>query len=330
MVGPSEDPISQNIANEAAHWLAAAEGDNLTGEEKLALARWLAADPLHAQAYAEMQDLWSHMGRVPETSSLRASLAGPPQRRRWRQASRSIWPRRHPWFGPAIAAGLALIFIGVAQDWPTRLQADAMTATGERRTITLPDGSTVYLDTQSAIAFSFADDRRLIRLLRGEAAFVVAPDPKRLFTVEAKGGSATALGTRFLVRGEEGGAQVIVTEHSVRVAYPVEEGASKIVREGQSVTYDGNGLERVMEVNTSDAMAWTEGVLVFQDKPLVDVVAEIGRYHRGYMGVLGNARALRVSGVFRIDDPVAAIGQLQRSLGLRSTRIGDRLILLSS
>jgi transmembrane sensor len=35
-----------------------------------------------------------------------------------------------------------------------------------------------------------------------------------------------------------------------------------------------------------------------------------------------------VSGVFRIDDPVAALDQLQRSLGLRSARLTDRLIFI--
>jgi transmembrane sensor len=329
MPASADDPLPKPITDEAARWIAAAEGDALSAEEKAALDAWLAVDPRHARAFAEMQDIWAHMANVPETLALQASLPARPGRRSRRLPARAIGPRQHRWIGPALAASLALVFIGVAEDLPVRLLADEMTATGERRVVKLPDGSTVHLDTHSAVAFDFASDRRVVRLLGGEAAFIVAPDRHRPFTVEASGGSVTALGTRFLVRRDADGASVTVTEHSVRVAYPAPHGPSAVVAEGQSLAYGGNGLGRAALANTADAMAWTEGVLVFRDKPLAQVVAEIGRYHRGYVRVLGEAQALRVSGVFRIDDPVAAIDQLQRSLGLRSTRLTDRLIFIA-
>ncbi|MHA3790595.1 FecR family protein [Sphingomonas sp. YL-JM2C] len=321
------DPLPKAITDEAARWVAAAEGDALSAGEKAERDAWLAADPRHARAFAEMQDIWAHMGAVPETPALRASLLLP--RRQRRSERRTRLSRRHHWIGPALAASIALVVIGVADDWPTRMRADAMTAKGERRTVNLPDGSTIQLDTHSAVAFDFSGDRRVVRLLTGEAAFTVARDPARPFTVEAAGGSATALGTRFLVRTDDDGARVTVTEHRVRVAYPAPEGAAAIVPEGQSVAYGPNGLGQTAPANVADAMAWTDGVLVFKDRPLSEVVAEIARYHRGYVRVLGEAQSLRVSGVFRIDDPVAALDQLQRSLGLHSTRLTDRLILIS-
>jgi len=330
MVAPAEDPIPEPIVDEAARWLAASEGDALSDDEKRNFAHWLAADTRHARAYAQMEEIWALMGKVPATALARTNVGLPQLRRlRWRGIRTLRRPRR-AWVGPAIAASLALVFIGLAQDWPMALRADAMTTTGERRTVTLSDGSTVILDTNSAIAVRIGDRRRSISLLRGEAAFVVTPDRSRPFTVEANGGSATARGTRFLVRKDDAQAQVLVTEHSVRVTYPFPEGRSRVVGEGQSIAYDADGLGRVLPADTSDAMAWTQGVLVFKDKPLGEVVAEIGRYHRGYVRVLGDAQHLQVSGVFRIDDAVAAIDQLQRSLGLRSTRLTDRLIFLSS
>lgn len=329
MAGSADDPLPKSITDEAAGWIAAAEGDALSTEQRRARDAWLAADARHARAFAEMQDIWAHMTGVPDTPALRATIATPPGRRLRRSAPRAVGPRRHRWIGPALAASLALVFIGVAEDLPTRLQADEMTATGERRVVKLPDGSTLHLDTHSAVALDFTGDRRVVRLLSGEAAFTVAPDRSRPFTVETNGGSATALGTRFLVRRDGDNASVTVTEHSVRVSCPTPQGASAVVAEGQSVTYGIHGLGRTAPTNTADAMAWTEGVLVFKDAPLNQVVAEIGRYHRGYVRVLGDAQALRVSGVFRIDDPVAALDQLQRSLDLSSTRLSDRLIFIS-
>lgn len=326
MADRAEPPLPTSIADEAARWQSESFDGALPPERQAALDAWLAADPRHARTYAEMRALWADMAAVPETPALRASLAAPEPRRR-----RERWMReggRRRLVAPAIAASLALLAVGAVEDWPMRLQADAMTATGERRTIALPDGSSVQLDTGSAVAVDFDGRRRMVRLLKGEAAFAVAPEPARPFTVAAGGGSTTALGTRFLVRRDGDETGVVVTEHSVRVVGPG--GGSAVVGEGQGLVYGGaGGIGAVTTVNSGDAMAWTEGVLVFKDAPLATVVDEIGRYHRGYVRVLGDARALRVSGVFRVDDPVAALDQLQRSLGLRSTRLTDRLILIS-
>ncbi|MBL7395987.1 FecR domain-containing protein, partial [Escherichia coli] len=73
-----------------------------------------------------------------------------------------------------------------------------------------------------------------VRLLRGEAAFTVAPNPNRPFTVEAGGGSTTALGTRFIVRRDGVQTRVSVTEHAVRVA---SNPASVVVAQDQTSTY---------------------------------------------------------------------------------------------
>jgi transmembrane sensor len=329
MGDPENEPLPQAITDEAARWVSESFDGQLSPDQQAKLEAWLADDPRHGRAFAEMRDVWAHMGGVSETPALRASVAAALRRRPHGRRPRNRTRHRSRWVAPAIAASLALLFVGVMDDWPTRLRADAMTATGERRTMTLPDGSSVHLDTQSAIAIDFGGDRRVVRLLKGEVAFSVTPDPARPFTVEAGGGSATALGTRFLVRREGDDTRVIVTEHRVRVAYPVPEGRSALLDEGDGIGYGPDlGLGRIATVNAADAMAWTDGVLVFKDAPLSEVVAAIGRYHSGYIRVTGGAQERRVSGVFRIDDPVAALDQLQRSLGLRSARLTDRLIFI--
>jgi transmembrane sensor len=315
----AEQPIPKTIADEAARWFA--DRDSGLLEDERELAAWLAADPRHARAFAEMEAVWA---------DVRASLT--PQRHRHRRPSwrrqRQGKPRR--WVPVAVAASLAMLVVGEAQDWPTRLQSDAMTATGERRTVALPDGSRVQLNTASAIAVDYRGDRRVIRLLKGEASFTVAADPSRPFTVEAGGGGTTALGTRFLVRDLGEDTRVTVTQHSVRVAYPEEQTPHARIGEGQSLLYGpGRGLGTAMRVNAADAEAWTQGVLVFENRPLSEVVAELGRYHPGYVRLIGaEVQSRRVSGVFSIDDPVSSFAKLQRSLGLRSVQITERLIFI--
>lgn len=331
MACPENEPLPEAITDEAARWVSESFDDRLSPEERAKLDAWVAADPRHARAFAEMQDIWQRMGAVPPTPALSA-IATPARGRRRLSRPRGARPvRRSRRLSGAIAASLALVFVGLADDWPTRIRADAMTATGERRIVNLPDGSTVALDTQSAVAFDFTSNRRVVRLLKGKAAFSVAPDPRRPFTVESGDGSATALGTKFLVGREADDTRVVVTEHSVRVAYPLPAGRHAIVGEGDAIRYGPTaGFGRIVSVNAADAMAWTDGVLVFKDAPLGEVVAAIGRYHRGYIRVSGDARKIRVSGVFRIDDPVAALGQLERALDIHSTRLTDRLIFIST
>ncbi len=328
MPGDTEAPLPNSLADEAAYWVSADFDGELPAEKRAERDAWLAQDPEHARAYARMQDLWMQMSAVPESPALRASLPPAPVRKTRRlDPARSRVRRR--WATSAIAASLAFVLVWSGQDWVTMLRADVMTDTGERRTMQLADGSTMQLGTHSAVAFDFSGDHRVVRLLTGEAAFTVAPDPSRPFRVEAGTGSATALGTRFLVRRNGAETRVTVTEHKVRIRYPAEGGASAVLPEGQSLSYGpAEGIGPASRINPGDATAWTEGALVFKDAPLNEVVTEIGRYHRGYLGVLGKARNLRVSGVFRIDDPVAAIDQLQRSLGLRSAQFTDHMILI--
>jgi len=317
----AEQRIPEDIRREAARWITERDADLLSPEDEKALANWLDADPLHAAAYARLESTWSAMGSVPVKAQL-----GPRGK---------VLPFRLPagprqWLRGAIAACLALIIIGGVNDWPTRLRADAITATGERREVKLADGSIVQLNTGSAITVDLSGNRRLIHLLKGEAAFTVAADAKRPFTVEAGNGGTTALGTRFIVRREGADTAVTVTEHSVRVAWPTEAGTqSVVVHEGQAMRYGADGSVDPHAVDVDAAGAWMRGRLVFVDRPLAEVVAELNRYHSGYIRVVGDEIAQRrFSGVFPVDDPMGALETIQHSLGIGSIRITDRLVFL--
>lgn len=319
----TERRIPEEMRHEAARWITERDAGLLTPDDERALTAWLAADPRHAEAYARLESVWDAVESAPIKPEIR------------RRSAILLFPlpvRARPWLTGAVAAGVALAIVGTAQDWPTRLRADAMTATGERRLVPLADGSVVQLNTASAIAIDLSSDRRVIRLLKGEAAFAVAADPTRPFTVEAGDGATTALGTRFIVRREGTGGDVTVTEHRVRVTWRADRATpdqTVVVNAGQAAGYDAGGLVRPHAVDTNAATAWTRGRLAFVDRPLEEVVAELNRYYPGYIRVIGADLAKRrFSGVFPIDDPLGALAAIQRSLQIGSTRITDRLIFL--
>lgn len=342
---PTENPaIPRSLAETAADWIVRRDGGDLSPEEIRAFDAWR-AEPAHRRAFERMEVLWGILDGEPAMSTEReaprpaaeslerappqSALPSPRQRphKRWAARGRSTAPRPRKHAirtSAALAASLALVVLGTVQDWATWLQADYATAIGERKTVALEDGSTVELDSGSAIALDFSPARRGVRLLAGAAEFRVAPDRARPFTVAAAGGSATALGTVFAIRDSGKHAEIVVTEHRVRVAG---QGRSHVVGEGQRADFAADRLGPV-EPAGSGATAWTRGRLVVVDRPLGEVVSEIARYRHGYIGVTGPAATMRVSGVYDLDHPLAAIDSIERSLGLASFRLSSRLIVL--
>lgn len=333
------EQIPVTIQQEAARWFALREGEEMSAGDEESMARWLAADPLHARAFSQAETIWHGLqatglksnGPSSPPSNMRPAIASPHAGfRRNPHQKRNAFGKRWQ-AASAIAASLAVVLV-FGGDIATQIQADAVTATGEQREINLPDGSVALLNTGSAIAFD--DDGRTVWLLKGEAAFQVTPNPDKPFSVISAGGSTTALGTRFLVKQMGDTTQIAVTEHSVRVEVA---GHSATLTEGESLIYGpealsetlGEALGPAQSNSVADIDAWTRGRIRVVNQPLGEVVAEIARYHQGYIGVMDDELAkLPVSGTFDIGDPVEAIDMVQRSLGIASTRLTDRLIFL--
>nr|WP_314434653.1 FecR domain-containing protein [uncultured Brevundimonas sp.] len=318
-VTPSKPDTVSRAEREAACWVADQQSGLLDDAGSAHLEAWLQTAE-NAAALKKAQALWLEMGEAVVRAGAPAALAS----RRCALRLSGGRSSRAPLIATGMAAALAIAF--VALDGPTRLRADVITRPGEQKMLTLADGSTVHLNTDSAIQVVYAPDRRIVRLLRGEAAFTVAPNSKRPFTVEAGGGSTTALGTRFIVRRSGVQTQVSVTEHSVRVA---SNPASVVVAQDQTSTYDPNQPPSAPFASSVGVGAWQDGWLVFDDQPLSTVVSEIGRYSALPMTVIGRkARDRRVSGAFRIDQPAQTVKRLEQTLGLHATQLlGGPVIL---
>lgn len=335
MANHPQDTASDPALEEAVEWFVRRDAGNLSEAERTAFEAWLAADPAHARTYAEVGRTWADLDRLPAGRAPRLHAAGVGanvdatdelgaapaicRRRAWRRL-----------VGTAVAAGLGLLLV-FGWDLPTRLRADAVSGTGETLSLTLPDGSTVLLNTNSALALEYSPGQRRVRLLRGEAAFTVAKDARRPFVVEADSGRSTALGTVFLVRRLDSGATVTVLESRVAVEYGrmSGDGQKAVLAPGQRIAYTvGRGLGRVETVDPQVAAAWRRGKLIFVDRPLGEVIDELDRYHRGEIRVVDSLRDRKVTGVFETRDPLAVVDALETTLGIRSTRLSSLLVLL--
>ncbi|NPD17420.1 FecR family protein [Xinfangfangia sp. D13-10-4-6] len=295
---------------EAADWVLRQDEGRLSPAEESRLEAWLDADPLNRPAFEAARRLMGEAGRA---------IAAEPKLR--------DYDYRPPGAGRVIGGLAALALTGGLFFWfdgPMRLRADQIAGVGERPVVTLEDGSILQLNASSAVAYDFDNGRRVVRLLRGQAYFEVAPDPNRPFVVEAGDARVTALGTAFDVRLGQNGADVTVTEHAVRLEIGGKPGLTREIPEGARATWDREGAR--VDLGAGDgqaALAWRQGQLVVENAPLSYVVEEMNRHFAGTILLSGGAAAgRRVSGTMTITDTDAALDFLQNALGLDVTRIG--------
>jgi transmembrane sensor len=243
------------------------------------------------------------------------------------------WGMRAGWrlaLGAAVAAVAAAIMVFLLPAILVRVQADHLTGISEISTLMLEDGSKVTLGADSAVDLDFTGQDRRIRLLRGEAFFEVAPDPARPFRVEADDLSAVALGTAFdVLRGTEGITVTVahgivgIDRDGARLDEPLSAGAWARIGWAGEVLAEG-------AVDPAMAGAWRSGMLMVGDWPLSEVVAQLRRYYGGLiLAPDGDLAGLRVTGTYRLADPVAALGAASYPHGIVVRQVAPWVVVLS-
>lgn len=320
-------PLSQ----QALHWWVRSQ-QGLTAQEQTALQQWQAQSPAHQQAYAAWQTDWQALDQLSPVAvqHLRDQLAHdlaaeaararqlPLHQRLW-QSWRTGWQRvphrlgaaSTRWAQGAVAAALVLgTAFGVMEvvgwsPWQSPPQfAQAFAAPqGQQTQVQLPDGSLLRLDTDTQLDVALYAQRREVRLAQGQAMFQVQGDAARPFDVLAGPVRITVVGTRFAVRYTPGmagydGVRVAVEEGRVQVAAP---GAAPVLlTAGQQVVTDATGtLGPVVAVPPSGIAPWRAHRVSFDDTPLAQALAELGRY--GPTGITlqdPQLGALRLTGTF--------------------------------
>lgn len=322
---PPDDPA---LREEAIGWLARLSDREATAEDRRSFEIWRAQSPGHARAYQRLAQIWDNadLNRaallVAHTERSRAggpvSSHGSAVEDRW---VRTKW---------ATAVSIVLLALGtVYVDLPTRLQADQQTAVGERRTVRLPDQSTVTLNTHSAIALSFDGAARTVRLLKGEAFFHVQPDSTRPFLVESAKTSTRAVGTEFVVRQQDRGDRVTVIEGTVDVSSLRNGASTERLTAGHMVEHAGGRLGTVQRIDVSTASAWRQGLLIVDDVPLASLIEELRRYYPGTIVLWNREMANRhVTGTYKLDEPSNVLYHLTKTFPLRTATLADRVVIL--
>lgn len=308
--------------DQALDWLLEIEA-GAPAARRRAFEAWLAASETHRQAYARAARAW----RVTGALAAPRGTAGPVDVDGARAARRRPFRR---WPVAALAAVAAAILLALAPMLRLAVLADHRTGTGEIRQVALPDGSTADLDAGSAIAVDYAATGRSVDLLDGRAYFAVTPDAARPFTVAAGGVTVTVTGTGFDVDLGEDAVSVTVASGTVAVALSA--GAPVRLEPGDRLTVDrATGATARDRLPVRHVAAWRGGRLVVDGITLGRLVEELGRHHRGGIVLTDPDLARRrVTGVFDLGDPAAALRAAVAPHGGRIAEVTPFLLLVSS
>lgn len=318
---PSQSKSPAQIEQEAVDWHVRLEAADVGLQQRFAA--WLAEDAAHRRAYEAVDALWSSNEFARALSDIQTETTVP-----------SRVKTSFAWLMPGWQYGLAAVVLlaGIAAwqlpELMLRSRADFLTETGQVANRVLPDGSSVTLNSNSAIEVDFSGGQRNIALLRGEAFFAVAPDSGRPFTVLGKVSQVTVTGTEFALRNQDDQELLTVEEGHV-LFRQLEQGDAVEVVAGQGAVAGRVGMPVPVAVDTHMALQWREGRVTIADRPLWEAVDELQRY-RGGPVILANAdrREMLVSGNFRLDDIDDALRSIAVTAGLAVTELPGSVLIL--
>lgn len=300
--------------SQALDWLLLLE--HADDDCRAQFAEWLAASPANAEAFERAQQCWQSSTLVTAASRLEQRKQSAPKRSR--RIGRTL----------AIAASLLLVVgITLQSDLLLRLRADHVTAAGQRQSLDLADGSHVLLNTGSAFSSQIDTSQRVTQLLRGEAYFDVAKDSSRPFQVVAGPVLISVRGTAFSVRYLDDAAEVSVERGEIEV-HARGNDTRIYLASGDSIRVGPDGVGKRIHGATASQLAWVHGRLIFDDRPLHEVLDELRRYYPGWI-INRNVELddLRVTGNYRLSDPADIMRSLAQVTSAQLHEYPSLLIL---
>ena len=339
-----------SLEDQAAKWVARLDDDRPSEATLSEFRQWARQSPAHQDAFEAYVAVWEKMNML--------SQMVPPRESEARQVL--PWYQRFNTAPRLTACAMLLGLVFMLQPWLMSGNERYTTAVGEQKTITLPDGSIALLNTSSAIELRYSKDRRVIYLAQGEAHFDVVKNPDVPFEVHAGQGLVRAVGTAFGVYLRANDVEVVVTEGVVELdrlvaseessnspaAQPTvavapsgaeleksnEAPTRAQVSAGNLATYDRHTAKHILlaELETiEDKVSWHQGLLVFDDEPLENVVAELSRYTTTKILIPERAvREMKVGGHFKVGDTEAIFEALQISFNIRAETVSEGVVYL--
>lgn len=335
--------IAARAEDEALLWLV--DFDDLTEVEQARFHAWLDERPENRAAFEKVERDWR---RLDVVRALATDRPDPRVIDKWLRRRRL----RRRYLPLAAAACIAAIAVAVVLAPRQDYEAAFQTAVGERERIVLPDDSIMTLNTNSEAIVDYDADERRVRLLKGEAHFVITPAARRPFSVAAGLGTVRAIGTAFNVYVKSEVVEVTVTQGVVEILpaaaaagdaavrsrspdsrneVAAVEAVPEKVREGQRIEYRET-IESISRIDPSELarrLAWQDGMLDFQGDTLARVIEEASRYTETRIAIEDPAiENLRVTGYLKAGDVDTLLELIESNERISVRRVAPDLVHL--
>ncbi|BDM20934.1 FecR domain-containing protein [Pseudomonas sp. LRP2-20] len=276
--------IQADPQQEALAWFSRLRQPGCDESERQAFGRWC-QEPSNARAYAELEACWQQL-QVPPT----------------RPRPRLLKVRRSH-MGKVFAV-LFLLLLGAFAYlyWPLmqRLASELATDVGERRSVRLADGSTLHLDSASAMNVDLRGRTRQLHLVQGQVYVEVVLDG-RAMEVQVDDARIQVYGTRLMVARHADHDELVVLDGKAMV---MQGGDQRMVSAGERVTFTEARINPLQNVDVKAVDAWRSGQLRAKEMPLGQVIERLASHEGRRVWLMDEQTAYRrVSGDFNLDRP---------------------------
>ena len=321
------------------------------GHGEAECAQWQREDNDFREDYRDMVEAMAELEDLADDPDIMAIVQESPPSP-VRAGSTTYWPKLAVAAGLVLAVTAGLVTYGsfgekAGQEIDV---ARYLTKIGERKSVSLDDGSTITLNTGTSMLVELGEGQRRVILERGEAYFDVVRDPQRPFTIDLGSRAITVLGTEFNVRRSPEHFTVAVMEGAVSLhrkeevvsassmPLPLNKGATYLSDPGQlrlvagdMVEFDAgtNRLAAYHGKDLSRVQAWRTGWLYFDEEPLSKVVHELNRYSgKKIMIEDASVMGLKVYAAVDLEHPDGVLSDLEKTFPIRVIRHFDRTIIV--
>lgn len=289
------------------------------------IGEWVAASEENRKYYEEVKRIW-FTGNEPGDMEYDVELE---KKRFWNRVGDDEAPvapvKRMNWFPKIAVAAILLIAAGFAL-WKFVLTDrnaynTIQTARLERDSVTLADGSKIFLHGSSTVRYttSMNGARREVWLEKGEAFFEITKDAAHPFIVHIDSAEVEVLGTSFDVRRTDATLSVAVATGKVQFT-AVKDQAQALLTPGLTGTFVKAGTS-IQVAKNSNQLAWRTGQVKFYDSPLQEVLATMEQIYEVNVNMAPALTKTRVTATINNLSFEKIITLLEVSLDIRMTKL---------
>jgi transmembrane sensor len=322
--GNHESRLAQakKIKFEAGAWVEQQDNRELDQAEQAEFDAWLSESLAHRVAYWRADAVWRSANRL---GALRPSKVSSIELRERRMVPMLV----------RVAAAVAMIgvVIGASHLFLSgTAEKTYATPVGGHRTLVLDDGSIIELNTDTVLHTALNSSQRLVMLDHGEVYFQIKHDAARPFVVKVAGHKVTDLGTKFLIRADEGQLEVALMEGRARLdtADAWIQRHSAVLLPGDVIVATANSMSRNTRTTRQldSDLGWQRGVIVFYRTPLAEAAEQFNRYnHEKIVIADASLNALPINGTLAANDPEQFTRVLRNLFDVRTEKRGDGIVI---